>query len=661
MKKFNNDFIKPPKEKLISLLNFYKARQYFEAEKLSLAITKKFPEHQFAWKVLGAVLKQVGKIEESLIANQKSLELMPQDREAHNNLGVTLQELGRFKEAEVSFRKAILLKTDDADAYNNLGNILKKLNRFNEAEENYRKAIQLNVNSASAYNNLGNILKDKGELLAAIDSYKQALNIQSNSVEAWNNIFFALQAIKLQVSFVKDYLPFLNENISCHETQIAKSILNYRLNIGNLNTDDSIEDIFNVMSLANNTLVRNTKIHSNELIKPNVPKKITALIHFGRSGTGLLHSLIDGHPEISSLPSIYFSEFFDYFTWKKIIAGEWDEMADRFSTIYGILFDSSLAMQIPSKNGKFIHNLGLKEGMTNVGNNRNEILSLDKKVFIKELKRLLDSYNSLDALTFFELVHEAYEITLLNENKKEVIFYHIHNPDTYALLNFLRLSTNANWIMMVREPIQSCESWIKKDFDHNNYKEIVNKIYQMLFDIDQHIFQNKNSIGVRLEDLKKHPKKTISSLCGWLGIKENECLYKMTTQNKKWWGDPSSPDYRMDGMKPFDKNSSNRKLGLVFSETDQFIFRTLFYPFSVRFEYAQENVEQFKKDLLIIKPKLNKLFDFEKKIIQDTGMNAEKFMKTGSFLFLRSGMTERWNTLNKHNTYPNMLTPLKIN
>ena len=138
MKKFNNDFIKPPKEKLISLLNFYKARQYFEA--------KKFPEHQFAWKVLGAVLKQVGKIEESLIANQKSLELMPQDREAHNNLGVTLQELGRFKEAEVSFRKAILLKTDDADAYNNLGNILKKLNRFNEAEENYRKAIQLKVN-----------------------------------------------------------------------------------------------------------------------------------------------------------------------------------------------------------------------------------------------------------------------------------------------------------------------------------------------------------------------------------------------------------------------------------------------------------------------------------------------------------------------------------
>ena len=35
------------------------------------------------------------------------------------------------------------------------------------------------------------------------------------------------------------------------------------------------------------------------------PDKMVALLHFGRSGTGLLHSLIDGHPEISTLPSLY--------------------------------------------------------------------------------------------------------------------------------------------------------------------------------------------------------------------------------------------------------------------------------------------------------------------------------------------------------------------
>ena len=135
----------------------------------------------------------------------------------------------------------------------------------------------------------------------------------------------------------------------------------------------------------------------------------------------------------------------------------------------------------------------------------------------------------------------------------------------------------------------------------------------------------------------------------------------MTAQGKKWWGDPSSPDFTKKGMSPFGKTSINRKLGSVFSKNDQFILRTLFYPFSVRFGYAEENLEQFKNDLLAIRPMLDKMFDFERKIAQHTKMNTEKFMKSGSYLYLRSGMIERWNTLNKFHTYPNMLTPLKIN
>jgi hypothetical protein len=54
------------------------------------------------------------------------------------------------------------------------------------------------------------------------------------------------------------------------------------------------------------------------------------------------------------------------------------------------------------------------------------------------------------------------------------------------------------------------------------------------------------------------------------------------------------------------------------------------------------------------------MFDFEKKIAQNKKMDAEKFMKSGHYLYLRSGMIERWNILNKFHTYPNMLTPLKI-
>ena len=337
-------------------------------------------------------------------------------------------------------------------------------------------------------------------------------------------------------------------------------------------------------------------------------------------------------------------------------------MADRFTTTYAVLFDASSAIKIASKGKKFIHNIGRKEGMTNVGTERDEVVSVDKKAFIKELKRFMNCHDRLNAITFFKLVHSAYEKALHNNDKKKLIFYHIHNPDTYALLNFLRLAPNTNWLMMVREPLQSCESWLMSGniFRDNDYKQIAVRIFQMLFEVDQAIFRNENSIGVRLEDLKEYPKETILALCSWLGIKEKDSLYQMTAQGKKWWGDPSSPDFTKEGMSPFGKTSINRKLGSVFSKNDQFILRTLFYPFSVRFGYVEENLKQFKNDLLAIRPMLDQMFDFERKIAQHTKMNTEKFMKSGSYLYLRSGMIERWNTLNKFHTYPNMLTPLKI-
>ena len=156
------------------------------------------------------------------------------------------------------------------------------------------------------------------------------------------------------------------------------------------------------------------------------------------------------------------------------------------------------------------------------------------------------------------------------------IFYHIHNPDTYAQLNFLRSSPTAEWVMMVREPVQSLESWVGGSFQKEDYTGVVNRISTMLFEIDNSVYSRQKTIGVRLEDLKKKPEETIPALCKWMGITEEDSLYQMTVQGKKWWGDPGSPDYLKDGMDPFGKTSINRKIGSIFSENDQFILRTLF-------------------------------------------------------------------------------------
>ena len=113
-------------------------------------------------------------------------------------------------------------------------------------------------------------------------------------------------------------------------------------------------------------------------------------------------------------------------------------------------------------------------------------------------------------------------------------------------------------------------------------------------------------------------------------------------------------------MEPFGKTSIDRKVGSIFSENDQLVFLTLFYPFSVRFGYTEENEKQFKDNLQKIRPMIDQMFDFEKKIAKEMKMSSEKFMNSGSYLYLRSGLLERWNTLNKFQTYPNMISPLKI-
>ena len=106
----------PPQELLNRLLGHYQKGQINEAEKLAVFLTQEFPENQFTWKVLGAVLSTTGRKPEAVYANQKAVILSPQDAEAHNNLGIPLHASGRLEEAKASFNKAIALKPDYAEA-----------------------------------------------------------------------------------------------------------------------------------------------------------------------------------------------------------------------------------------------------------------------------------------------------------------------------------------------------------------------------------------------------------------------------------------------------------------------------------------------------------------------------------------------------------------
>jgi tetratricopeptide (TPR) repeat protein/2-polyprenyl-3-methyl-5-hydroxy-6-metoxy-1,4-benzoquinol methylase len=190
-----NQFLSPSQVEVNSLLEHYQKGRFDSAENLAKTITQKFPDHQFSWKVLGAVFKKTGRLQESLIANQKVLEISPNNAEAHSNLGNALTKLGRLEDAEASYNKAIAIKPKYAEAHYNLGITLQELGRLEEAVASYKKAIAFKPNFAKAHSNLGITLQQLGRLKDAETTYNKAIAIKPDYAEAHSNLGITLQEL----------------------------------------------------------------------------------------------------------------------------------------------------------------------------------------------------------------------------------------------------------------------------------------------------------------------------------------------------------------------------------------------------------------------------------------------------------------------------------
>ena len=116
---------------------------------------------------------------------------------------------------------------------------MSSLGKIDEAEVYFAKALELNPDYTEAYNNLGIILYRLGKIDEAVASYKKAIKLQPDYAMPWKNIFFPLNVIKSQTSSAEDHLPLLDEQVTSKYAQAAKSILNYRLNLGSLATESS--------------------------------------------------------------------------------------------------------------------------------------------------------------------------------------------------------------------------------------------------------------------------------------------------------------------------------------------------------------------------------------------------------------------------------------
>ena len=578
------------------------------------------PDHADAYDNIGICLAEKGELDGAIASYRQAIKIKPDYAEAHNNMGCALHEKGELDEAISSFRQAFKIKAEFADAYLNMGASLGEKGEFDEAINTYRQAIKIKPDYADAYKNIGICLAEKGELDGAIASYRQAIKIKPGDPVSYYGLATALR--------------FKGEMKSSRQ---------------------AYEKGFDVGE------IRPLKISE---------RKAIALFCFGRSGSIFFHSLIDGHPQVSTIPGVYFSKWFSDNIWKQFEPDftrvNWrDNLSSNFITKFEMLFDPESDCQ--EINWGFSH-LGKHLGFTNMGDDGLSTLSFNPDIFRNEFINLLKPLQIIDDITCIELIHAAFDMSyrkmeMQKSNDDSVLFYHTHMIPLDGMVRFLRAYPNNRMLYIIRNPVQSLESTMLSQLPPefvtlDGWRATIKHFNAMLLNLLSP-FNGANTVGIRLEDIKLYPKSVIPKIADFIGISHHSSLYESEFCGLKYWSTKSN-EPNLEVLSGFDQASINRSLGNFFGERDIEIFEVLFWPLSEAYGYSNLSKQDFHYKLEEIRPWLDEPLDFEVGLYERYD-NAEKPIDDlAPYKLLHTSMINVWNLLKKYGTYPGIPSPLDI-
>jgi len=111
----------------------------------------------------GVALSEAGRIDESIIAYQKAINMDKYYQDPLSNIAVAYSMKGDYDKAIESLQKAIVVYPDYPEAYNNIGSLLIHQKKYDQAEKMLNKAKELRPWYGKAYYNLARLYEAKGE------------------------------------------------------------------------------------------------------------------------------------------------------------------------------------------------------------------------------------------------------------------------------------------------------------------------------------------------------------------------------------------------------------------------------------------------------------------------------------------------------------------
>lgn len=261
--------------KIQKLLLNYKSKNFDEAKKIALEMTKEFSNHNLSWKILSCIHTIKGQLNDAIETCQKAIKINSDDHEAYNNLSLVYFNLKKYNEALKFSQKAIKLKFDYAEVYLNIAIILIKLNRLEEADTNCRKAINFKENFTEAYAVLGLILHKLNKIEEAKFNYRKALEFKPNHTSALRNLNVLDQQIALLDVIKKKSLISLDNNLFKSYRPIEDNLIKNLYQIKTKNLDDVDPEI---LRYGNGVSSDYNLFKTDNLIIKNLERDLTVLI-----------------------------------------------------------------------------------------------------------------------------------------------------------------------------------------------------------------------------------------------------------------------------------------------------------------------------------------------------------------------------------------------
>jgi hypothetical protein len=265
--------------------------------------------------------------------------------------------------------------------------------------------------------------------------------------------------------------------------------------------------------------------------------KLILIVYYGRSGSGFIHSLLDSHPSLISMPPVLMKFYMDLKTVKPDLTSA-QSAYNFFIDYYGAIIN--VFTQKPEQ-----EYVKLKFREFNCDGN----LNVDAGVFeglFKTFFEQLEKDCSDPQKRLFLCMHYAFDAMLNNyvdisiaKNKK--IVFQLHNPLFAQIFWFSNITDGAYLLQMVRSPLVALRSILKHVLEHveqGTFKFtpllMLKHFKQILFGATQFPYGNVDHFAIKLEDLHCSPEEILGRLAQRLNIAWHPNLLKSTFSNQPW-------------------------------------------------------------------------------------------------------------------------------